>query len=242
MRSIKSAQFAAMWTRARATRWGLGTSVGTVLLVWFLLRVRTSHRPGWPLAWVWPNDWRWVAIHLVADVVTVILPVASVITVVGLEHDLLNRRRDLFAAYPTRAMTIMGSHGAVVAALDGGVVMMAVLLPWIRGWAMPPWIVLAMVLPSMLALGGLAAFVAELARSPWPGLLAAWAWAGASIAAMGYRVVPPLPLEVLFYTDSYSMTSVTWVNSAVTLVVALLLWGGAGWLMERARAQGRDAA
>jgi chromate transport protein ChrA len=104
-----------------------------------------------------------------------------------------------------------------------------------------PWTVIAMVLPSMLALSGLAALAAEAARNPWLGLLAAGAWAVASIAVMEYAVAP-LPLQVLFYADAYATSGTTWVNSGVTLMMAALLWAGAAWVMERHRAEGRDAA
>lgn len=234
-------RISAMWSRARATRWGLGTSLGLVLMVGLLLRVRASHRPGWPIAWVWPSDWHWVALHLVADLVTVILPVAGVVLIIGLAHDLTHHRRALFAAYPVSALQMVAAQWAVVAGLDAALLIVADLVPWIAGWTMAPWTLMAMVWPSMLALGGLAALTAEVFRSPWPGLLAAWTWAGASIAAMEYAVAP-LPLQVLFYSDAYGSSGETWANSAVTLGVAMVLWGGAGWMMGRARAQGRDVA
>jgi hypothetical protein len=231
----------ATWSRARATRWGSGTALGTVLLMGLLLRVRASRPPGWPIGWVWPSDWHWVALHLVADLVTVILPAGSVLLVIGLAHDLTRRQRALFAAYPVSTWQIVAAQWAVVAGLDAALLMVVGLVPWIAGWAMAPWMLMAMVWPSMVALGGLAALAAEALRSPWPGLIAAWAWAGASVAAMGYAVAP-LPLQVLFYADAYAPTAETWANSAVTLGVALVLWGGAGWLMGRARARGWDAA
>lgn len=177
-------------------------------------------RPGWPMAW--PSDWHWVALHRSADLVTVILPGASMVLVIGLAHDLTHHQRALFAAYPVSVVQIVVTQGSLVAGLDLAALIIADLVPWIAGWTMSPWALVAM----------------EAARSPWAGLPTTWA--GASVAETEYAVTP-LPLTRLFYADAYASTGETWVNSAVILGMALLQWDGKGWLMGRAPAQGWGA-